>query len=85
MVKNIKSIEADGLYRIDADNRQNPISKFEIKLKVYDQRHCQTIEEGLLYYFNNNPYVKSYYEVYQKRNEAIITRIDEEISSLKKC
>ena len=39
--------------------------------------------EGLLYYFNNNPYVKSYYEAYQNRNEAIISRIDEEIASLK--
>ena len=27
--------------------------------------------------------MKSYYEVYQNRNEAIITRIDEEIASLK--
>ena len=36
LIKNIKSIEANGLYRVDADNRQNPISKFEIKLKVYD-------------------------------------------------
>ena len=38
LIKNIKSIEAEGLYRVDADNRQNPISKFEIKLKVYDPK-----------------------------------------------
>ena len=81
--KNIKSIEAEGLYRVDADNRQNPISKFEIKLKVYDPKIVKQVAEGLLYYFNNNPYVKSYYEVYQNRNETIIKRIDEEISSLK--
>ena len=66
-VVNIKSIEAEGLYRIDADNRQNPISKFEIKLKVYDKEIVEEIEEGLLYYFKNNPYVKSYYEVYQAK------------------
>ena len=83
IVANIKSIEAEGLYRIDADNRQNPISKFEIKLKVYDKEIVEEIEEGLLYYFSNNPYLKSYYEVYQERNETIIKRIDEEISSLK--
>ena len=83
VVANIKSIEAEGLYRIDADNRQNPISKFEIKLKVYDKEIVEEIEEGLLYYFTNNPYLKSYYEVYQERNETIIKRIDEEISSLK--
>ena len=83
IVANIKSIEAEGLYRIDADNRQNPISKFEIKLKVYDKEIVEEIEEGLLYYFTNNPYLKSYYEVYQERNETIIKRIDEEISSLK--
>ena len=83
VVKNIKSIEANGLYRVDADNRQNPISKFEIKLKVYDPNIVKQVGEGFLYYFNNNPYVKSYYEVYQNRNEAIITRIDEEIASLK--
>ena len=83
LIKNIKSIEAEGLYRVDADNRQNPISKFEIKLKVYDPNIVKQVAEGLLYYFNNNPYVKSYYEAYQNRNEAIITRIDEEIVSLK--
>ncbi|MBJ09944.1 MAG: hypothetical protein CMP66_00595 [Flavobacteriales bacterium] len=83
IVANIKSIAAEGLYRIDADNRQNPISKFEIKLKVYDKEIVEEIEEGLLYYFTNNPYLKSYYEVYQERNETIIKRIDEEISSLK--
>ena len=83
LIKDIKSIEAEGLYRVDADNRQNPISKFEIKLKVYDPNIVKQVAEGLLYYFNNNPYVKSYYEAYQKRNEAIITRIDEEIVSLK--
>ena len=27
LVENIKSIEAEGLYRIDADNRENPISQ----------------------------------------------------------
>ena len=83
LIKDIKSIEAEGLYRVDADNRQNPISKFEIKLKVYDPNIVKQVAEGLIYYFNNNPYVKSYYEAYQKRNEAIITRIDEEIVSLK--
>ena len=83
LIKNIKSIEAEGLYRVDADNRQNPISKFEIKLKVYDPKIVKQVAEGLIYYFNNNPYVKSYYEAYQNRNEAIISRIDEEIASLK--
>lgn len=82
LVENIKSIEAEGLYRIDADNRQNPISKFEIKLKVYDRNIVEKVEEGLLFYFTNNTYVKSYYEMYQNRNEAIIDKIDEEISSL---
>ena len=82
LVENIKSIEAEGLYRIDADNRQNPISKFEIKLKVYDRNIVEKVEEGLLFYFTNNTYIKSYYEMYQNRNEAIIDKIDEEISSL---
>lgn len=82
ILENIKSIEAEGLYRIDADNRQNPISKFEIKLKVYDRNIVEKVEEGLLFYFTNNTYVKSYYEMYQNRNEAIIDKIDEEISSL---
>lgn len=82
LVENIKSIEAEGLYRIDADNRQNPISKFEIKLKVYDRNIVEKVEEGLLFYFTNNTYVKSYYEMYQNRNKAIIDKIDEEITSL---
>ena len=82
LVKKIKSIEAEGLYRIDADNRQNTISKFKIKIKVYDPNIVGDIEKGLLYYFNNNPYVKSYYEAYQNRNETIIKRIDEEITAL---
>lgn len=82
LVENIKSIEAEGLYRIDADNRQNPISKFEIKLKLYDRNIVEKVEEGLLFYFTNNTYVKSYYEMYQNRNKAIIDKIDEEITSL---
>ena len=55
LIKAIKSIEAEGLYKLDADNRQNPISKFEIKLKVYDPKIVKQVAEGLLYYFNNNP------------------------------
>lgn len=82
LVENIKSIEAEGLYRIDADNRENPISKFEIKLKVYDRDIVEKVEEGLLFYFTNNAHIKSYYEMFQNRNEAIIDKIDEEISSL---
>ena len=81
-IEQLKSIEAKEMYRIDADNRQNPISKFEIEIKVYDQNVVEKVEEGLLFYFTNNTYVKSYYEMYQKRHEAIIDKIDEEISSL---
>jgi hypothetical protein len=82
LVENIKSIEAEGLFRTDADNRQYPISKFEVKLKVYDRNIVEKVEQGLLFYFTNNAHVKSYYEMYQKRNESIIDNIDEEISSL---
>lgn len=82
LVENIKSIGAENLYRIDADNRENPISKFEIKLKVYDRKIVEKVEEGLLFYFTNNAHIKSYYEMFQNRNEAIIDKIDEEISSL---
>ena len=48
LIKDIKSIEAEGLYRVDADNRQNPISKFEIKLKVYDPNIVKQVAEGLI-------------------------------------
>ena len=83
IVENIKSIEAEGLFRTDPDNRQYPISKFEVKLKkVYDRNIVEKVEQGLLFYFTNNAHVKSYYEMYQKRNESIIDNIDEEISSL---
>lgn len=81
-IDQIKSIEAKEMFRIDADNRQNPISKFEIELKVYDQNVVEKVEEGIFFYFFNNPYVKTYYEIYQKRNESIINKIDEEIAEL---
>ena len=63
------------------------------EIGVYDMKFGDTIirnltesdiEEGLLYYFNTNKYIKGYYELFLMSNSIEIKEIDNEVSLLRK-
>ena len=42
-----------------------------------------TIQNGIVNYFNNNDYIKTYQDIYNQTNNEIIKSIDDEINELK--
>ena len=84
IVKTIKNISAVQLYAKDKDNKSNPIKRFEIYLTVFDFNKISSIKDGLIYYFENNEYISSYYNSYQQSSLNLLKDIDREISELSK-
>lgn len=80
---NIKFIEAEQLLRQDKDEKFHNTPKFQINLLVRDASIITEIQDGLLYYFNTNPYVLKYKNEYSKSNIEIINSIEKEIAELK--
>ena len=80
---NIKFIEAEQLLRQDKDEKFHNTPKFQINLLVRDASIITEIHDGLLYYFNTNPYVLKYKNEYSKSNIEIINSIEKEIAELK--
>jgi hypothetical protein len=80
---NIKFIEAEQLLRQDKDEKFHNTPKFQINLLVRDASIITEIQDGLLYYFNTNPYVLKYKNEYSKSNFEIINSIEKEIAELK--
>ena len=80
---NIKFIEAEQLLRQDKDEKFHNTPKFQINLLVRHASIITEIQDGLLYYFNTNPYVLKYKNEYSKSNIEIINSIEKEIAELK--
>lgn len=80
---NIKFIVAEQLLRQDKDEKFHNTPKFQINLLVRDASIITEIQDGLLYYFNTNPYVLKYKNEYSKSNFEIINSIEKEIAELK--
>jgi hypothetical protein len=78
----IKFIEAEQLYQQDMDEKYYALNKFEISLTVFDNSKISEIEKGLVYYFENNRFVKSYHDRYIESNNNIISDIEREIELL---
>lgn len=83
VIAQVKSLEAEGLYKVDPENREIPLSKFTITLEVYDKNIIKNLEESLIYYFNNNHHIQSHYEAYQSRSQNVVLGIDDEIQSIR--
>ena len=79
----IKYIEAEQIFREDKDEKKHNTPKFKIDLLVRDNSLITIVQDGLISYFNNNEYIKTYKRIYNETNNDIINLIDEEIKELK--
>ena len=80
---NIKKIEAEQLYQKDMHEEFFTLNKFNILLKVYDKNIIADVQEGLIYYFNNNNYVNELYQRFKKSKQRVIEDINNEMKLLK--
>lgn len=84
VIKEIRGISAKQLYEKDKDNKSNPIKMFEVSLTVFDFSKISEISDGLIYYFENNQYVSSYYKLYQASCLDLLEDINKEMVDLSK-
>ena len=84
IAKTIKKIEAEQLYQQDMNERFYALNKFEILLIVYDNTKLSDIQNGLIYYFENNQCIMTYHKEYIKSCNSLINDINFEIEALNK-
>ena len=82
IVKDLIMLEAEQLYEIDSENRRQKLSYFDIKLKTYSSEFISDLEKGLIYYINNNMYVKDYHDIFISQTPFLISQIEKELISL---
>lgn len=80
--RTIKKIEAEQLYQQNMDEKFYALNKFEILLILYDNTKLSDVENGLIYYFENNDFVRNYHEKYLESNVNLISNIENEIQLL---
>ena len=78
----VKGIDAEQLYQQDMDEKFYALNKFEVTLVLSDNSIIEDVQDGLIYYFNNNKFIMSYYEEYKKSCNNLINDINSEIESL---
>lgn len=78
----IKKFEAEQLFQQDMNEDFYTLNKFEVLLRVYDNTIIKDLQEGLIYYFNNNKYIRHYYNRFIEANQKIIQDIDSEMKLL---
>ena len=78
----IKKIEAEQLYQQDMNEKYYALNKFEVRLTVFDNTVIDDIQKGLIYFFNNNKFIKDYHKMYISSNLSLIYEIDTEIDNL---
>jgi hypothetical protein len=75
----IKKIEAEQLYQEDMNEKFYALNKFEVSLTVRDNSKINDIQNGLIYYFTNNEFVRNYHERYLQSSDNIIEDIQDEM------
>ena len=80
--KSIKTIEAEQLYQQDMNEKFYALNKFEVRLSVFDNNAIESVQSGLINYFNNNGFIKDYHNQYLESNESLIDDIKSEMSVL---
>ena len=78
----IKKIEAEQLYQQDMDEKFYALNKFEITLILFDNTRLTEVQNGLTAYFENNKFIRSYYEEYKESCDNLIKDINLEINAL---
>ena len=82
VAEQIKKIEAEQLYQKDMNEEFFSLNKFEVMLKVYDNKAIEEIQDGLSYYFNTNPYVRELYKEFIVSKQQVIEDINSEMKLL---
>jgi hypothetical protein len=77
--KSVKGIEAEQLYQQDMDEKFYALNKFEVTLILSDNSSIENVQNGLIYYFNNNKYIMTYHKEYQRSSSDLLDNIDAEI------
>jgi len=80
----LRNIEAEQLYQQDMNEKFYALNKFEIVLSTFDNTSIDKFEEGLIYYFSNNSFIKQYHNSYLVSNTEIINDINAELEMLDK-
>jgi len=78
----IKKVEAEQLYQQDMNEKYYALNKFEVRLTVFDNTVIDDIQKGLIYFFNNNKFIKDYHKMYISSNLSLINEIDSEMDNL---
>ena len=78
----IKKIEAEQLYQQDMNEKYYALNKFEVRLTVFDNTVIDDIQKGMVYYFNNNKFIKDYHSMFKSSNLTLINEIDAEMDNL---
>ena len=79
IANSVKGIEAEQLYQQDMDEKFYALNKFEVTLVLSDNSIIEDVQDGLIYYFNNNKYIMTYHKEYQRSSSDLLDNIDEEI------
>lgn len=79
----IRKISAEHIVREDKDKKKHNTSMFYITLYVNDFTIIEDVQNGLLYYFNDNPYIENYKNIFNRTNNELISFIDQEIAEKK--
>ena len=79
IAKSVKGIEAEQLYQQDMDEKFYALNKFEVTLLLSDNSSIDNVQNGLIYYFNNNKYIMTYHKEYQRSSSDLLDNIDAEI------
>jgi len=79
----IRSIQAEEIMSDGEEEQKFSTSKFSIELSVSDNSYINSIQDGLVYYFTTNQYIKDYYEKFFLTTSNEISAIDHEVGSLR--
>ena len=85
LLVDLKKIEATEIMREEQLDKKRKIAtqKFEIKIYTTSNKIITSIEDGLLYYFNNLTYVNDYYNLYKITIQNEINEINNEVQQLR--
>ena len=85
LLVDLKKIEAIEIMREEQLDKKRKIAtqKFEIKIYTTSNKIITSIEDGLLYYFNNLTYVNDCYNLYKITIQNEINEINNEIQQLR--
>ena len=85
LLVDLKKIEAIEIMREEQLDKKRKIAtqKFEIKIYTTSNKIITSIEDGLLYYFNNLTYVNDCYNLYKISIQKEINEINNEVQQLR--